>query len=293
MMLLQVKRKSWFIFVIGLCLFFLSSCGNEKEQKQPMSLMESKQYEQNEQKIQMLEGGPEEGQREKAPKPGSNWFLQKQYSDVFMLHGSEDRNEIALTFDDGPDTKFTPQVLDVLKKYNVKATFFLIGARATAHSEVTKRIKEEGHAIGNHTYWHPRMYAVDEGRVDWEITETAKAIEKITGDRPYLFRAPYGGLTDQLIKQISDMEYSIIGWDVDSLDWKQLSGKEIEQNVMKDVHPGAIILMHTAGDWTQDLSGTAEALERLIPKFQQQGVKFVTIPEMLRLNRSDQTEDKR
>src|SRR5699024_3627959 len=114
-----------------------------------------------------VEGGSEREIRE--PEPVSNSKLQKEYPNIIVLHGSPSKNQVALTFDDGPDTRFTPQVLDVLAKYDVKATFFLIGSRAKAHSEITRRIHEEGHAIGNHTYWHPNLPKEELERLHWEL----------------------------------------------------------------------------------------------------------------------------
>lgn len=216
-------------------------------------------------------------------KPESNEALRAKYPNVIVSRGATDRMQLALTFDDGPDRTFTPQVLDVLKKHGVSATFFLMGSRAAALPDVTKRIADEGHIIGNHTYWHPKLYAESLERVHWELTETDKALQQITGQRPRLFRAPYGGLTSAIVEQLEKMEYSHIGWSVDSLDWKGLSKEEVMQNVMDQIHPGAIILMHSGGHWTQDLSGMVAALDELIPLLSEQGYEWVTIPDMLNI----------
>lgn len=235
----------------------------------------------NEEAISSLKGGSEKEQREL--KPASNAMLQSKFPQTLILQGSYNDPRIALTFDDGPDRRFTPQVLDVLKKHDVKATFFLMGSRAHGLPIITKRIDEEGHSIGNHTYWHPKLYIESLERTWWEVKETEKVISDIVGYKPKLFRAPYGGLNEPLLSQLADMELTVIGWSVDSLDWKGISAKEVENNVLSHTVPGSIILMHSGGHWTQDLSGMVEALDAMIPKLKEQGLEFVTVAELLNI----------
>ncbi|PWA11244.1 chitooligosaccharide deacetylase [Pueribacillus theae] len=187
---------------------------------------------------------------------------------------------IALTFDDGPDRRFTPQILDVLNKHHVKGTFFLLGTRVEKYPDVAKRIQNEGHVIGNHTYWHPELTKTSVKNMKWEVKKNEEAIQSITNFKTQLFRAPYGALDDDLVDELSKMGYRGVGWSIDTEDWKSLSSKEIKQNILNDIHPGAIILMHSAGHWTQDLSGTAEALDEVIPYLRKKGYEFVTIPEL-------------
>lgn len=197
-----------------------------------------------------------------------------------LYKGNANKKVIALTFDDGPDHRFTPPVLDVLKKYDVKATFFLLGTRVQKYPDMVKRIDKEGHVIGNHTYWHPELTKTSAQNMAWEIEKNEKEMKGITNNVSNLFRAPYGAMNDDLVKKLGDMDYRGVGWSVDSEDWKSLSSKEIRQNILTHVHPGAVILMHSAGHWSQDLSGTAEALDELIPYLQKQGYEFVTVPEL-------------
>lgn len=210
----------------------------------------------------------------------SNYPLQGKYPNIMMYQGKVHQKIIALTFDDGPDQRFTPQVLDVLKKHHVKATFFLMGSRVKKNPDVAKRIVEEGHAIGNHTYWHPQLTKSGQHSMKWEINKTEQQIERATGQRTSLFRAPYGALNDKLVKQIGDLGYKGIGWSIDTNDWKELPPKQIVNNVMDNVHPGAISLMHSAGHWSLDLSGTVRALDQIIPKLRKKGYEFVTVPEL-------------
>jgi|GEM_PF-389817 len=231
-----------------------------------------------------LAGGSESEAR--VLKPMDNYLLQRKYPNVFVLHAPEDENRIALTFDDGPDSRFTPRVLDVLKKHNVKATFFVMGSRVKGVPRVARRIADEGHVMGNHTYWHPKLWRQSAGRIRWEALETDHAILEVAGYAPKLFRPPYGALTEELLTQLSAMNYTVVGWNVDSLDWKQLPADQVEANVVSNVRPGSIILMHSGGNWDQDLSGMVEALDRIIPRLKEQGMTFVTIPELLGVPKS-------
>ncbi len=226
-----------------------------------------------------LKGGSETEVRE--PHPVSNSKLQKDYPNVVVLHGSPTKNQVALTFDDGPDIRFTPQVLDTLAKHDVKATFFLMGARAKEHRDIVNRIHKEGHAIGNHTYWHPNLPKEDLGRLHWELTETEKVIEDITGFKPRLFRSPYGALNEEMVEILGENNNTVIGWNVDSLDWKQPGADIISDNVLSNIGFGSIILMHDGGDWSMDLSGTAQALDKIISMLKEDGTKFVTVPELI------------
>lgn len=229
----------------------------------------------------MLESGSEYAVRDH--KPVSKYILQKEYPNVIAIHGSYNSNKIALTFDDGPDPRFTPKVLDVLKKHNAKATFFVIGARAAAHQELLKRIHNEGHAIGNHTYWHPDLEKVGIGRLDWGIKETAKVIEETIGYNTRLFRPPYGSLNEETTKYLKKRNYSAIMWSVDSSDWMSLSSEQVQKNVLSNIHPGAVVLMHDGGHWTQDLSGMVNALDIIIKKLKKDGMEFVTVPELFNI----------
>ena len=254
-------------FSIVMLSIILVACQNSNQQgdrnSQSQSIEQVKiKYEQEEDigntdnNQPQLAGGSERDIRE--PHPVSNNKLQKEFPNILVLHGSPSKNQVALTFDDGPDVRFTPQVLDVLAKHDVKATFFLMGARAKAHDNITKRIHEEGHAIGNHTYWHPNLPKEGLGRLHWELTETEQVIEDITGFKPRLFRSPYGALNVEMVEMLRSMDNSVIGWDVDSLDWKQPGADVISDNVLSNVDFGSIILMHDGGDWSMDLSGTAQ-----------------------------------
>ncbi|WP_232824213.1 MULTISPECIES: polysaccharide deacetylase family protein [Paraliobacillus] len=226
------------------------------------------------------EGGSELSERVRYPV--SNIILQERYPETIVLSGDQSENRIALTFDDGPDPRFTPQILDVLQGYNVKATFFLMGARAKAYPELVQRIIAEGHIIGNHTYWHPNL--VEEGDIptlENEVNRTEATLTEQIGYRTKLFRAPYGFLNNELVEKLEDMNYSVIGWSVDSLDWQEAAPEVITYNVLSNIHPGAIVLMHDGADSEGDRTNTIEALRQLIPTLKDEGMEFVTVPVLV------------
>ncbi|OIJ12286.1 chitooligosaccharide deacetylase [Anaerobacillus arseniciselenatis] len=229
-------------------------------------------------------GGGSENPERIQEQPISNIILQQRYPETVFLQGPETENKIAITFDDGPDPRFSEQVLDVLAEYNVPATFFVMGSRAIAYPEIVERMVAEGHIIGNHTYFHPNL--VKEGdlaTLEREVTRTEDTLNDIIGYRTKLFRAPYGFLYNELVEKLAEMTYSIIVWSVDSLDWQEDPPEVIADNVTNNVHPGAIILMHDGGDWDDDRTNTIASLREIIPTLLEQGYEFVTVPELLNI----------
>lgn len=228
-----------------------------------------------------LKGGPENPERV-LPQPVDMTILQKQYPDTFILRGPTDQKRIALTFDDGPDPRFTEDVLNILNQYNVSGTFFLMGSRAIAYPEIVERINNEGHVIGNHTYFHPNLVKeADIPTLEREVIRTENTLNDIIDYRTSLFRPPYGFLYNELVEKLAEMQYLIIGWSVDSLDWEEDPPEVIASNVLDNVHPGAIILMHDGADWDGDRTNTIAALRQIIPALQKQGYEFVTVPKLL------------
>lgn len=222
-------------------------------------------------------------QRNREPHPMSLADLREKYKSTFLLNGPSAKREIALTFDDAPDEHFTPQILDVLKKEGVTATFFVVGNRVEAHPDIMKRMVEEGHRLGNHSYNHPNLPKLSDAEFRDQINKTDELIKQYTGYIPNIVRPPYGNVSEEQIQWLASHGKKIVNWDVDSLDWKGLSAEEVKTNVLAHVHPGAIILQHSAGGKGEDLTGTVQALPDIINKLRGDGVKLVTIPELLDL----------
>lgn len=187
---------------------------------------------------------------------------------------------IALTFDDGPDGKTTLQVLDILERYEVKGTFFLIGENVKKYPYVTRRIVELGHAIGNHTLTHAYRSMSPES-AQREIEETANEIAPFTPNRPLLFRPPLGRMNNGLVEYAKEHDYLTVLWSINSEDSVGYPGvKTIAANVINRAHSGGIVLLHDA-PWYR--WKTIAALPIIIERLKGQGYRFVTVPELLTL----------
>lgn len=189
-----------------------------------------------------------------------------------------DEKKIALTFDDGPDNRYTPEILDILSEYNVKATFFVIGSNCEMYPDLVLRELRDGHEIGNHTYSHPRLTKISSGKLINEIIETENILFEICEYRPKLFRPPEGIYSNTVRRVISRLDYIPVVWSVDTLDWKGSSAESIAKAVMRDPRSGMIILCH---DYISHNGCTPSALKIFIPKLQKQGYEFVTVSELL------------
>ena len=282
-----MKRKKLLLllitFVICLQVVPLSVFANEIEGYVNTEWwLNKKQKQENRQQVPDPKGGPDFSERVR--QPVSNIVLQQRYPNTIVLRGDATSNKVALTFDDGPDPRFTPLLLDVLKENNVKATFFLMGARAEVEPDLVKRIVAEGHIVGNHTFWHPNLVEVgDLATLETEVKKTEQVLEPLVSYKPKLFRAPYGFLYNELVEKLDELQYTVVGWSVDSLDWREMPAKEIAYNVISNTQLGSIILMHDGGEADADRTGTIEALREIIPTLQGQGLEFVTVPELLNI----------
>ncbi|MDR0267590.1 polysaccharide deacetylase family protein [Paenibacillus sp.] len=210
--------------------------------------------------------------------------LIKKYPDTFKIHGPYVK-QIALTFDDCPDPRFTPQVLRILSANRVKATFFVVGSRAKKHPDIVARIVREGHVIGNHSYNHPQFHKLTMTEYMDQIVRTENILYGITGYKPKLIRPPYGDITETQLRWAKREGYKIVNWDVDSLDWKGLSKEAVKRNIMSTASRGSIILQHAGGGSSSDLSGTIGALPEVIRDLKKKGYTFVTVPNLLKIQK--------
>lgn len=206
--------------------------------------------------------------------------------------GAADPHSVALTFDDGPDPRWTPRVLDVLASRGVKAAFFLVGRNAEDHPDLVRRIVEEGHEIGNHTYTHGNMAEQPEWRMRLELDATERLIESITGHGTGLFRPPYNAdSTPSHIEELvplrfagQELGYTVVLERIDPQDWARPGAAAIVQRVKEQRSKGNIILLHDAGG---DRSQTVEALPHIIDWLRERGDRIVSLGELLNMTRDE------
>ena len=209
---------------------------------------------------------------------------------VVKKYGKAKRKELILTFDDGPDEDYTPKILDILSKYHVPASFFLVGLQAESNLPLVKRIYREGHEIGNHTFTHPNMAEVSKSRAKIEMKLTRLLIEAITGHSTIMFRAPYNADSEPETMQemipvanARDENYLDIGESIDPEDWQPgITADTIFARTVKAIESDTlrhVILLHDAGG--DDRTATVEALPRIIEYFQQRGYTFTNISNIL------------
>ncbi|GAA3301535.1 hypothetical protein GCM10020218_095420 [Dactylosporangium vinaceum] len=191
------------------------------------------------------------------------------------------KKTIALTFDDGPDPQWTPQVMDVLRRHNVNATFFVVGTQVTRHADLVSELARGGDEIGIHSFTHPRLDQLSQWQRELEYSQTQLAVVKATGQKSALLRLPYSSSADAiddanwpLIKEAGRLGYLSIMTDTDSRDWSLPGVDKIVQGATPEGDKGSIVLMHDAGG---DRRQTIEALDRFIPIMQQRGYSFTTV----------------
>jgi peptidoglycan/xylan/chitin deacetylase (PgdA/CDA1 family) len=190
-----------------------------------------------------------------------------------------EKKVIALTFDDGPWPGSTAKVLDILKKNNIKSTFFVVGQNVKNYPELTKRIVTEGHTIANHT-WHHWYHHMNPQTAAYEVANTTDIIYKTTGVKTSLFRPPGGNMKNGVVDYAKSNKYAVIMWSSDSVDYSRLAVPRLINNIFRAAKPGGIVLMHDGGG---DRSHTIKALPEIINKFRKQGYEFVTVPELLEM----------
>ena len=183
---------------------------------------------------------------------------------------------IALTFDDGPHPKITKKILDILDRHNAKATFFMVGERVQYYPKTVQDVFSRGHEIGNHTWNHGDLSKLEMEEIEKEISTTNEAIQRITGNRPTLFRPPYGSLPDPIRRQV-DMTVAL--WSADTFDWKYKDADLLLKEVTDRVHDQAIVLMHDI------YPSTADGLEEVLQYLEGEGYTFVTVSELFALKK--------
>jgi peptidoglycan/xylan/chitin deacetylase (PgdA/CDA1 family) len=200
--------------------------------------------------------------------------------------GNPKTRQVALTFDDGPSQEFTPFVLDILKEYDVPATFFLVGVHAERYPDIARRIAEEGHEIGNHTYRHVTVPTASNKSLYEEVIKATRVIMQTTGEYPKYIRPPRG-MYDARFRRLSHvLGQKIVLWTISTRDWRYgTSTQAIVKRAVSQVKGGDIILFHDSGALVRneggDRSATVRALPLVIEGLRQKGLEIVPLGELL------------
>lgn len=200
------------------------------------------------------------------------------------FHGlPRDSKQIALTFDDGPNDPHTLNLLDLLAKHNLHATFFLIGRYVRQRPDIVQEIARRGHVIGNHTFTHPLLIFQSRASVRQEISQCHNAIKDAIGEHSNLFRPPFGGRRPAIFRIVREFGLEPVMWNVTGFDWNAPSAEYIENKITARFRGGSVILLHDGShlQFGADRSKTVRAVEHLIARYQAEGYEFATIPTMM------------
>ena len=207
--------------------------------------------------------------------------LARKYPSDLYINGQSQDKVVSLTFDDGPDPINTPKIIKVLRDNNVQGTFFCIGKQIEACKSIIKQAYADGDVIASHSWSHKDFTTINAAAISNEVTLTENEINKVIGKKSALIRPPYGATNDTALNSLTELNYKSILWSIDTLDWEQREVANIVKNVVENVRPGEIILMHCDGDKQM----TTAALPQIISKLKEMGYSFVTVDKLLNISR--------
>ena len=230
----------------------------------------------------------------------TTFYALSYYTDVIMFEKyghllsnrvvwsvDTDEKVVAFTFDDGPSEKYTPQLLDILARKEVRATFFLIGKNVEKYPEIVKRIHSDGHEIGNHSFNHSLLPLYSKSYIKRELESTSALIEETVGSLPSYFRPPMGLFTPSVLDAVGENGMTAVVGEVYPRDPYKPGIDKIVNRVMNSVKPGSIIILHDSGTFGKvDRSQTIAAVSILIDRIRDQGYRFLTVGELIGLNGS-------
>jgi peptidoglycan/xylan/chitin deacetylase (PgdA/CDA1 family) len=191
------------------------------------------------------------------------------------------RKLVALTFDGGP-SGFTPEIDRILQRKHVRASFFWVGSRIDGFERVVKRVDRQGHEIANHSWLHDDLTGLPAGAIRSQLARTNRLIARLTGERPEVFRPPYGAVNSKVRRVAAGLGMRTVTWDVDSIDWTSPGCDEIAAKVRREVRHRSIVLLHDGGG---NRTQTVCALPRIIRDLRNRGYRFVTVSKALRKKR--------
>ncbi len=188
---------------------------------------------------------------------------------------------IALTFDDGPNPRWTPEILQVLQQYGARATFFVVGLELSRYPQLAKREVDDGMELGNHGFRHMVLVGLDPTAIEADVRPVQQEITAITGERPTLYRLPRGRGDAMALRTLADMGYTVVYWSVDPRDYRDRSSAQaIARQVEREVRPGSIVILHDGGGNQQH---TVAALRLFLPVLKAEGYQFVTVSQLLEM----------
>ena len=202
----------------------------------------------------------------------------KKYQGTVFLNGPNEKM-VALTFDDGPDNRNTPLIIDTLAKFNVKGNFFFIGEKVKQYPDVVKKAFNNGNIVLSHSYYHHDLSKESLVKIKADLSLTDQTLYDVIGKRPTLIRPPFGAINDTVIKTAAADGEKLVLWSIDTLDWSQMERSNIIRNVLSNVRNGDIILMHS----NEDKSETVRALPGIIEGLKQKGFEIVNLQTLLNL----------
>jgi len=182
---------------------------------------------------------------------------------------------LSISFDAAWGRANTEEILNILDRYDVKTTFFLVGFWAEKHPDLVRELVARGHEIGNHSATHPHMASLSRAQIAEELRRCSDLVESITGTPTTLFRPPYGEYNDDVVRVSRENGYECVQWNVDSLDWKNLGRENMVRQCTKSVHPGDIVLFHN------DSKYILEALPEILEYYTQAGYKIIPVSQLL------------
>ena len=215
------------------------------------------------------------------PKPtaiSTHTIVHAPMLDYPLFNGNTHISEIALTFDDGPNPYYTPQVLAILQQYRVKATFFDVGYLIAYYPNIVRQEHNQENVVANHSWSHPDLATFSAQAIQSQLTSTSKIIQATIGVRPTFFRPPYGAINNTVLAQARNLHYTTVLWDGSAADWNLPGVNVIVSKILHYARNGAIILLHDGGG---NRAQTVAALPIIIATLKSRGYKFVTIQKLV------------
>lgn len=207
-------------------------------------------------------------------------FAKIHPNDIF-INGLTGEKKVSITFDDGPDSTITPAILDIFRRNNIKANFFFLGTQVDFFPNVVRKAYDEGHIILNHSLNHPYFTGLDPQSIKSQVILTENRIKGIIGRKPAIVRPPYGAVNDKTLLAIRETNSKVIIWSIDSMDWvRGIETQNVVKNVLNNVRPGDVILMHSGVNQNTSL----KALPEVIKGLKENSYKIVGLGELLNIN---------